>query len=64
MAAMITVTDSLTGEPVSINADLILYLRRRDTKTEITFDHDKLCCKEDPVTVNERIRCSTMPPEI
>ena len=59
MAAMITVTDSLTGEAVTVNADRILYLRRRDTKTEICFDRDKLCCSEDPVTVNERIRYST-----
>ena len=55
MAAMITVTDSLTGEPVTVNADRILYIKRRDTKTDIIFDRDKICCKEDPVTVNERI---------
>lgn len=59
MAAMITVTDSLTGQPVSINADRILYIKRRDDKTDIIFDRDKICCSEDPVTVNERIRCST-----
>lgn len=59
MAAMITVTDSLTGEPVTVNADRILYIKRRDTKTDIIFDRDKICCSEDPVTVNERIRCST-----
>lgn len=59
MAAMITVTDSLTGVPVTVNADRILYIKRRDTSTEIAFDRDKICCKEDPVTINERIRCST-----
>ena len=58
MAAMITVTDSLTGEPVTVNADRILYIKRRDTKTDIIFDRDKICCKEDPVTVNERITYS------
>lgn len=51
MAALVQVTDSLTGEPVIINADTIQTIRRRDDVTLIEYDRDKIRCTESPKTI-------------
>lgn len=51
MAALVKVTDHLSGEPVIINADTIQTIRRQDDKTVIEYEHDRVCCKETPTTI-------------
>lgn len=48
MAALIRVTDFLSGQPVIVNADRIQSIKRMDEKTIIEFDRDKICCTESP----------------
>jgi hypothetical protein len=48
MAALVKVTDSLTGEPVIVNIDQAQSIVRQDDKTVISFDRDRVCCEETP----------------
>ena len=51
MAALVKVTDSLTGEPVIVNIDQAIKIRRQDDKTVISFDRDQVCCTETPKNI-------------
>jgi uncharacterized protein YlzI (FlbEa/FlbD family) len=51
MAALVKVTDFLSGQPVIVNADRIQSIKRMDEKTVIEFDRDKICCTESPETI-------------
>jgi hypothetical protein len=51
MAALVKVTDSISGEQIIINADMIQTIRRRDDKTVIEYDRDRVSCKETPTTI-------------
>lgn len=55
MAALVTVTDYLSGEPVTINADNITMIKRIDEKTVIEFDRDRMCCKESPKAIQTAV---------
>ena len=51
MAALVKVTDSLSGKPVIVNMDMAQTVRRYDNKTVIQYEHDKVCCTETPTTI-------------
>lgn len=51
MAALIRVTDFLSGQPVIVNADRIQSIKCMDEKTVIEFDRDRICCLELPETI-------------
>lgn len=51
MTALVRVTDSLSGEPVIINADQVVMMRRRDETTLIEFDRNILKVTETPKTI-------------
>ena len=51
MAALVKVTDALSGETVIVNADRIQSVKRNGEKTVIEFDRDRICCTESPKTI-------------
>lgn len=51
MAALVKVTDSLTGEPVIVNIDQAICIMRQDDKTIISFERDRICCTETPKNI-------------
>jgi uncharacterized protein YlzI (FlbEa/FlbD family) len=56
MAALVKVTDFLSGQPVIVNADRIQSIKRMDEKTVIEFDRDRICCTESPDKIHEAVR--------
>lgn len=65
MAAFISVTDSLTGEPVAVNVDQVLTLRRRkgedkDT-TIIDFGKSFVQCTETMSSIRSKVLCALTP---
>ncbi len=55
MAALVKVTDFLSGQPVIVNADRIQSIKRMDEKTVIEFDRDRICCTESPETIHNAV---------